>query len=155
MLKGERLVAPFPYFGGKSWACEAVWAALGDPVNYVEPFAGSAAILLGRPQCGKIETINDADGFVSNFWRAVKGDAAEVAFHADYPVNEADLLARHSYMVRHLPELLSRLHADPFYYDARIAGWWCWGACNWIGTGWCSGRGPWVIENYPIWGTAE
>jgi transcriptional antiterminator NusG len=51
---------------------------LGDPENYVEPFAGSAAMLLGRPNVGKIETINDADGFVANFWRAVSLDAAEV-----------------------------------------------------------------------------
>jgi site-specific DNA-adenine methylase len=46
------LAAPFPYFGGKSLACETVWAALGDPENYVEPFAGSAATLLGRPNAG-------------------------------------------------------------------------------------------------------
>jgi site-specific DNA-adenine methylase len=59
------LAAPFPYFGGKSLACETVWAALGDPENYVEPFAGSAAMLLGRPNVGKVETINDADGFVA------------------------------------------------------------------------------------------
>ena len=71
------MAAPFPYFGGKSLACETVWAALGDPENYVEPFAGSAAMLLGRPNVGKVETINDADGFVANFWRAVSLDAAE------------------------------------------------------------------------------
>ena len=53
-----------------------MWAALGDP-NYVEPFAGSAACwTLAR--C-KVETINSADGFVANFWRAVSLDAAEVA----------------------------------------------------------------------------
>lgn len=40
------LAAPFPYFGGKSLACETVWAALGNPENYVEPFAGSAAMPL-------------------------------------------------------------------------------------------------------------
>jgi len=44
--------APFPYFGGKSLACETVWAALGDPKNYVEPFAGSAAMLLGLQRAG-------------------------------------------------------------------------------------------------------
>ena len=77
------LAAPFPYFGGKSLACETVWAALGDPENYVEPFAGSAAMLLGRPNVGKVETISDADGLVANFWRAVSLDAAEVARHVD------------------------------------------------------------------------
>lgn len=140
------LAAPFPYFGGKSLACETVWAALGDPDNYVEPFAGSAAMLLGRPNVGKVETINDADGFVANFWRAVSLDAADVAKHTDWPTNEVDLFARHSWLVREASGLLDRLHADPDYFDAKIAGWWCWGACNWIGSGWCSGTGPWVHD---------
>lgn len=140
------LAAPFPYFGGKSLACETVWAALGDPENYVEPFAGSAAMLLGRPNVGKVETINDADGFVANFWRAVSLDAAEVARHVDWPTNEADLIARHSWLVRNAQGLLQRLEADPDYYDAKVAGWWCWGACNWIGSGWCSGTGPWIHD---------
>lgn len=140
------LAAPFPYFGSKSLACKTVWMALGDPKNYVEPFAGSAAMLLGRPNVGKVETINDADGFVANFWRAVSLNAADVAKHADWPTNEADLFARHSWLVRHSSVLLERLHADPAYYDAKIAGWWCWGASNWIGSGWCSGSGPWVHD---------
>ena len=140
------LAAPFPYFGGKALACETVWAALGDPENYVEPFAGSAAMLLGRPNIGKVETINDADAFVANFWRAVSHDAHAVAEHVDWPTNEADLFARHSWLVRQASGLLDRLHADPHDYDAKIAGWWCWGACNWIGSGWCSGTGPWVHD---------
>jgi site-specific DNA-adenine methylase len=34
------LVAPFPYFGGKSRAADRVWQAFGEVENYVEPFAG-------------------------------------------------------------------------------------------------------------------
>ena len=41
--------APFPYFGGKSKAAELVWSLLGDVPHYVEPFAGSMAVLLNRP----------------------------------------------------------------------------------------------------------
>lgn len=42
--------APFPYFGGKSKVSDLVWGLLGaDVMNYVEPFAGSLAVLLGRP----------------------------------------------------------------------------------------------------------
>lgn len=137
------LAAPFPYFGGKSLACETVWQAFGEVSNYVEPFAGSAAMLLGAPDGKRVETINDADGFVANFWRAVSFDADSVAAHADWPTNEVDLFARHSWLVRQAEGLTDRLHADPAYYDAKIAGWWCWGSCNWIGTGWCSGTGPW------------
>ena len=139
------LAAPFPYFGGKSGACEQVWAAFGQIDNYVEPFAGSAAMLLGAPDGHRVETINDADGFVANFWRSVSQDPEATAHAADWPCNEVDLFARHSWLVRQAASLTERLHADPDYFDAKIAGWWCWGACNWIGTGWCSGTGPWVL----------
>ena len=116
------LAAPFPYFGGKSGACDEVWRALGDPENYVEPFAGSAAMLLGRPSIGHTETINDADGFVANFWRAVSLDAEAVSLHADWPCNEADLFARHSWLVRQRETLLDGLHSAPDWYDAKVAG---------------------------------
>ena len=75
------LAAPFPYFGGKSLACETVWAALGDPENYVEPFAGSAAVLLARPphKGRRAETLNDADGWLVNMWRAIQHSPDAVA----------------------------------------------------------------------------
>lgn len=140
------LCAPFPYFGGKALACETVWAAFGAVDNYVEPFAGSAAMLLGAPDGKRVETINDADGFVANFWRAIAADADAVAEHADWPTNETDLFARHAWLVRQRDTMLDRLHADPLWFDSKVAGWWCWGACNWIGSGWCSGNGPWVLD---------
>ena len=144
-MSKDTLTAPFPYFGGKSLACAQVWAAFGEVKNYVEPFCGSAAMLLGAPDGRRVETINDADGFVANFWRAVSKDNAAVAEALDWPVNEADLFARHIWLVQQSEGLLARLHADPDYYDARIAGWWAWGACSWIGRGWCSGKGPWTV----------
>ncbi len=140
------IAAPFPWFGGKSGACEQVWAAFGAVDNYVEPFSGSAAMLLGAPDGQRVETINDADGFVANFWRAIAADPEAVAHHADWPCNESDLFARHSWLVRQTKSLTEQLHADPDWFDARIAGWWCWGACNWIGSGWCSGKGPWIHD---------
>lgn len=148
--QANTLAAPFPWFGGKSGACVEVWAAFGEVNNFVEPFAGSAAMLLGAPDGKRIETINDADGFVSNFWRAIANAPDAVADAADWPCNEADLFSRHSWLVRQADALLDRLHADPAYYDTQIAGWWCWGLCNWIGTGWCSGNGPWVHDGAAI-----
>ena len=144
------LAAPFPYFGGKANACEQVWQAFGAVDNYVEAFAGSAAMLLGAPDGKRIATINDADGFVANFWRAIAQDPEAVAHHADWPCNEVDLFARHSWLVRQTSTLTQSLHADPEWFDAKIAGWWCWGACNWIGSGWCSGTGPWIHDGERI-----
>lgn len=43
------LKAPFPWFGGKSRVASIVWERFGDVPNYVEPFFGSGAVLLGRP----------------------------------------------------------------------------------------------------------
>lgn len=137
--------APFPYFGGKSRIAPLVWERFGDTPNYVEPFAGSLAVLLARPHKPHTETVNDKDGFVSNFWRAVQSDPDAVARHADWPVNENDLHARHAWLVARKGELAARLEGDPEYHDAQIAGWWVWGICSWIGSGWCSGRGPWGV----------
>lgn len=143
-----RFKAPFPYFGGKSKIAPVVWERFGNPRNYVEPFFGSGAILLSRPgwnyDVNWIETVNDASGFVANFWRALQHDPEGVAFYADNPVNENDLHARHSWLVQnHLDTLPDRLNGDPEFYDTKIAGWWVWGICSWIGSGWCSGKGPW------------
>jgi len=50
------LKAPFPWFGGKSRCAHLVWERFGDVPNYVEPFYGSGAVLLGRPFPPRIET---------------------------------------------------------------------------------------------------
>ena len=139
------LKPPFPWFGGKSRAAQLVWSRFGDVTGYVEPFFGSGAILFRRPvPFSGVETVNDADGFVANFWRATQRDPEAVAYHADNPVNENDLHARHSWLVREAaPDLVSRLEGDPDYHDAKVAGWWAWGISCWIGSGFCSGKGPW------------
>ena len=93
--------APFPWFGGKRRVANLVWEALGDVDNYVEPFAGSLAVLLERPasHAARCETVNDADSYLANFWRALAADPEAVAYHADWPVNETDLFARHLWLV--------------------------------------------------------
>lgn len=139
----KQMKAPFPWFGGKSLCAPAVWEALGDVDNYVEPFAGSLAVLLARQHTPRVETVNDLDHYLANFWRALQHDPAAVAHHANSPVNEADLTARHLWLVNTGRERIARLLGDPEFYDAQVAGWWVWGLCCWIGSGWCSGAGPW------------
>lgn len=133
----EPLKSPYPWYGGKRRAASVAWRAFGDVPNYVEPFFGSGAVLLGRPHEPKIETINDLDRFVANFWRAVTAAPLDVAAFADWPVNEADMHARHRWLVNHV-EFRERMHTDPDYFDPKVAGWWVWGLCQWIGGGWCA-----------------
>ena len=141
-----QLKAPFPWFGGKRKVAAEVWERFGDVANYVEPFFGSGAVLLGRPSTPQLETINDLDGYVCNFWRAIKTHPDATADFADNPVNENDLHARHVWLLQQRENLQARLDGDPDFCDPKIAGWWVWGSCCWIGSGFCSGNGPWWIN---------
>jgi len=119
----------------------------------VEPFFGGGAVFWLRPQehfaLGerRWELLNDIDGMIVNFLRAVYHDPEAVAHYADWYVTEVDLTARHIWLVRQKENLVQRLEADPEYYDAKVAGWWVWGINNWIGSGWCSGNGPWTLQD--------
>ncbi len=141
--------APFVWFGGKRRVADLVWAALGDVDSYVEPFAGSLAVLLERPSWHRTacETVNDADSYLSNFWRALATDPEGVAGYADWPVNETDLFARHLWLVNDGKARIHSMEQDPEFFDAKVAGWWVWGINAWIGSGWCSGTGPWTLDD--------
>ena len=132
------LKAPFPWMGGKSRAAAEVWRRFGDCPNYVEPFLGSAAVLLARPPFdgNRIETVNDLDGHVANFWRALQADPDGVAAYADWPVFELDLHARGDWLYYRpsAREWVEQLRADPEFYDVKSAGWWVWFVSCWIGS---------------------
>jgi hypothetical protein len=83
------------------------------------------------------ETVNDRDAYLVNLWRAIQADPDETAYWADWPVSEADVLARHRWLLNTGAERLQTLRTDPEYFDAKVAGWWVWGQCAWIGSGWC------------------
>lgn len=127
--------APFPWFGGKSRCAAQVWQALGDVRNYVEPFAGSLAVLLARPTPPDVEVVNDLDCFVANFWRAAQRAPSEVAKHADWPASEVEIVARHRWLMER-KKGLERLRLDADFFDAEVAGVWLWGVCVTIGDVW-------------------
>ena len=130
------LTAPFPYYGSKRRLAGQIWERLGNPVVYVEPCAGSIAVLLARPSgAGPREIVCDTDGLLCNAWRGLQFDAEGVAAHADYPTIHQDLTARHKYLKQWKVENAQRLSEDPYYYDPEMAGWWLWGMSLWIGGG--------------------
>ena len=142
---------PWPWFGGKSDAAPLAWEAMGDPDHYVEPFAGSLAVLLRRPHVANrsyhSETVNDLDGLLVNAWRAMQMSPDAMADAASWPVSEADMHARHLALIKWRAEnQLEHLMGDPLWHDPVMAGWWAWGQSCWIGSGWCSGTGPWIVD---------
>ncbi len=129
------LKAPFPWFGGKAPVAPEVWKRFGRVSNYVEPFFGSGAILLNRPHPPKVETVNDMDAFLTNFWRAIQYEPDKVAKHADRMVNEVDLAAWRDWLYSDM-SFQDRMWRDPEHYDAKRAGIWVWGVCSTIASAW-------------------
>jgi hypothetical protein len=112
---------------------------------------------LCRPSKPQIETLNDADCYIANFWRATQADPDAVATFADGPVNEADLHARHSCLMNSAEAVVFRekMRTDPRYFDPEFAGWWCWGLCCWIGSGWCQSPGSAEWDRRPALHTGK
>ena len=142
--------APFPWFGGKSKAAPLVWSLLGDVAHYVEPFAGSLAVLLNRPHTPNrphhSESVNDLDGLIVNAWRAIQWHPEETAAHASWPVSENDKHARHIALVRWREQgLADKLAGSPKWCDPEMAGWWIWGVCIQIGA--FAVDGPWTADD--------
>lgn len=143
----DALKFPAPYAGGKSAVAPLVWAMFGSVDHYREPFAGSAAVLLAAPRVATTEIINDASGHITNVFRALQQAPDQVASLCDWPINECDLFARHVALVKATQALTDKLMSDPHYCDAELAAWWLWGASQWIGSDWATGRGSWTVED--------
>jgi DNA adenine methylase len=69
---------PFAYFGGKTTLASKIVDLLPAHGHYVEPFAGSLAVLLAKPRAA-METVNDLDGYLMTFWRVLRDRPEELA----------------------------------------------------------------------------
>jgi DNA adenine methylase len=69
---------PFTYFGGKTSIAPRIAALLPAHEHYIEPFAGSLAVLLAKPP-SPMETVNDLDGDLMNFWRVLRERPQDLA----------------------------------------------------------------------------
>jgi len=68
---------PFAYYGGKTRLAKQIAEHFPQHGHYVEPFAGSLAVLLAKPRAG-METVNDLDGDIMTFWRVLREQPAEL-----------------------------------------------------------------------------
>ena len=70
--RGGKLIA-FGWYGGKFSHLDWLLPLLPTCHHYCEPFGGSGAVLLNRPP-SPVETYNDVDGEVVNFFRVLRTD---------------------------------------------------------------------------------
>ena len=70
-LAEKKKLIPFGWYGGKFSHLDWLLPLLPDCHHYCEPFAGSGAVLLNRDP-SPVETFNDLDGEVVNFFRVLR-----------------------------------------------------------------------------------
>lgn len=75
-LRRRKLIA-FGWYGGKFSHLNWLMPLLPACHHYCEPFAGSAAVLLNLPP-SPVETYNDIDGEVANFFRVLREQSGEL-----------------------------------------------------------------------------
>lgn len=123
--------SPFPYFGGKRRIARQVWQRLGNVSAYVEPFAGSLAVLLANPkEYGCIETVNDVDCLVANFWRSISLFPAKVLEYVQAPWSEKEFNSRCKFIFgKDLTRLGTMLEGSIDGCDPQLAGMWAWCVC--------------------------
>ena len=77
-LARKRKLILFGWYGGKFSHLDWLLPLLPTCHHYCEPFAGSGAVLLNRAPSA-IETYNDLDGEVVNFFRILRDKSDEIA----------------------------------------------------------------------------
>ena len=77
-MSAETIKPPFAYYGGKTMLAKRIVPLLPPHKHYVEPFAGSLAVLLAKPRADH-ETVNDLDQDLMTFWRVLREQPNELA----------------------------------------------------------------------------
>ena len=131
---------PYKWFGGKRRIAADVWARLGKTHTYIKPFFGGGAVFLACPYKINAGFLNDLDGYICNFWRAVTAEPDALAEAFERPTCEPDLIAWNNRLVADRAAFTDRLKADPDYYDLRVAHWWARGVWAAIGSEWLRGN---------------
>lgn len=68
---------PFSYYGSKVRLAPWLASLLPPHSTYIEPFAGSAAVLMVKP-VSRVEVLNDLNGEVVNFWLVLRERTADL-----------------------------------------------------------------------------
>ncbi len=77
-FKKKKRIA-FGWYGGKYSHLDWLLPLLPETLHYCEPFGGSAAVLLNRKP-SDVETYNDIDGEVANFFRVLRDKKDELLY---------------------------------------------------------------------------
>jgi DNA adenine methylase len=73
-VSSSRVTPPLKWHGGKWYLAPKIVALMPPHIHYVEPYAGGLSVLLAKDPDGVSEVVNDINGHLSNFWRALQDE---------------------------------------------------------------------------------
>jgi DNA adenine methylase len=111
--------SPIKWVGGKSRLRKQIIELLPSHTCYVEPFAGAAWVLFGKPP-SEVEILNDIDHDLINFFRVVKEKPEALIASFDWALVSRDEYERLATL--NLDQLTDVQRAHRFYY-LIMAGW--------------------------------
>lgn len=116
VMKAKRLIA-FGWYGGKFNHLDWLMPLLPHTYHYCEPFGGSGAILFNR-EPSPVETYNDIDGEVVNFFRVLRDKPEELIWKLTFtPFSYEEYLT--AIEKKNDPSLSDVERARLFYIRAR------------------------------------
>jgi DNA adenine methylase len=77
MTRSKNRLIAFGWYGGKFAHLEWLLPLLPHTTHYCEPFGGSASVLINKSP-SPVETYNDIDGQIVNFFRVLRGQKDEL-----------------------------------------------------------------------------
>jgi DNA adenine methylase len=108
----------FPWLGGKGRLAKRILDRMPPHDTYCELFAGSAAILLARPEPAKTEVLNDLDRELVTFFRVLQHHLVEFCQSFKWAINSREMFRWLSDVD---PDSLTDIHrAARFYYLQRL-----------------------------------
>ena len=103
-ISRRKLIA-FGWYGGKYNHLGWLLPLLPESHHYCEPFAGSAAVLLNR-RPSPVETYNDIDGEIANFFKVLRDRTEDLVKHIAFtPFSREEFYWAVSEGTEHLDDL--------------------------------------------------
>jgi DNA adenine methylase len=117
--KHQPINSPFKWIGGKSRLRKLIVSLLPSHTCYVEPFAGAAWVLFGKPP-SDVEILNDIDQELISFFRVVKEKPDELIASFEW-----ELVARAEFerLASLDPSQLTDVQRAHRFYYLIMAGW--------------------------------
>ncbi|WP_254383547.1 DNA adenine methylase [Mycobacteroides chelonae] len=108
---------PVAYYGAKTALARTIVSMFPEHKRYVEPFAGSLAVLLAKPHA-PLEVVNDLDHNLMTFWKVLRDRPTELA--------RVCMLTPHSRVERnlakHIPSDVTDLERARLVWSALVQG---------------------------------